>query len=92
LTNTVSMFVAIAPYWNQTRSWLEINGLALFHVYLLVGLVFGSIAMVSYLVDTSPGGGFYTFTFLLYNSAVASIVCLVATTLSPSTLQVYPFS
>jgi hypothetical protein len=91
LTNTVSMFVAIAPFWNQTRSWLEFSGISLFHTYLVVGLVVGLTAMISYMTHSSLGGTFYFFTFVLYNSAIAGIVCLLAAMLSAQNAAIVPF-
>jgi hypothetical protein len=78
LANTVAMFVAVAPKWDVTFSWLNINGFPLFQVYVLIGLVFGFIAFISYLFGESMEGGFYEFSFVLYNSVVAGIVCFIA--------------
>lgn len=81
LANTVGMFVAVAPYWDVTRSWLSVRGVSLFHVYVLVGLIFGIWAFVSYMWGSSQNEEFYEFTWIFYNSAIAAIVCLVATVL-----------
>jgi hypothetical protein len=78
LANTVGMFVAVAPYWDATRSWVSIQGFPLFHAYVLLGLVFGLIAFLSYILEVSQEEEFYLFTFLLYNSVIAGIVCFVA--------------
>jgi len=78
LANTVGMFAAIAPYWDITRSWLNIQGFPLFHAYLLLGLVFGLISFLSYLFDFSENSDFYVTAYLLYNSVIAGIVCLIA--------------
>jgi ABC-type transport system involved in cytochrome c biogenesis permease subunit len=78
LANTVGMFVSVAPYWDATRSWLNIRGFPLFHAYILLGLVFGLIAFLSYIFEVSQEGDFYMFTFVLYNSVIAGIVCFVA--------------
>lgn len=78
LSNTVGMFVAIAPYWDITWSWLNIKGFPLFHAYLLLELVFGLISFLSYLFDVRQESEFYDTAWLLYNSAVAGIVCLLA--------------
>lgn len=78
LANTVGMFVAVAPYWDITRSWINVNGISLFHVYVLVGLVFGIWAFVSYVGGSSQNEEFYEFTWVFYNSVIAGIVCLVA--------------
>lgn len=92
LTNTVSMFVAIAPFWNQTRSWLEISDISFFHAYLLLGLILGIVAMISYVADQSLDSSFYTVTFVLYNSAFAGIVCLAAAAMSAQNAAIIPFS
>jgi hypothetical protein len=92
LTNTVSMFVAIAPFWNQTRSWLEISGISFFHAYLLLGLILGIVALISYVADQSLDSSFYAVTFVLYNSAFAGIVCLAAATMSAQNGAIIPFS
>lgn len=81
LSNTVGMFVAVAPYWDTTSSWLNIRGFPLFHAYVLIGLVFGLIAFLSYLSGSRQESEFYVTAWLLYNSAIAGIVCLVATVL-----------
>jgi len=78
LANTVGMFVAVAPYWDVTRSWINVNGISLFHVYVLVGLIFGMWAFVSYVWGSSQNEEFYDFTWYFYNSVIAGIVCLVA--------------
>jgi len=78
LANTVGMFVSVAPYWDVTRSWLNIRGFPLFHAYVLLGLVFGLIAFLSYILEVSQEGDFYFLTFILYNSVIAGIVCFVA--------------
>jgi hypothetical protein len=78
LANTVGMFVAVAPYWDVTWSWLNIRGFPLFHAYVLIGLVFGLIAFLSYMLEVRQEAEFYTITWLLYNSAIATFVCLVA--------------
>ena len=77
MSNTVSMFAAVAPYWSITRSWLSIFGFPLFHAYILLGLPIGAIAFISYLADESLISDFYDFSWILYNSAVAGIVCLL---------------
>jgi len=82
VTNTMSMFVAIAPYWEQTRSILNFDGIPIFHWYLAIGLILGFIAFLSYVTDSSLGEEFYWVTFGLYNSVFAGIVCLYATTLN----------
>ena len=91
LTNTVSMFVAIAPFWDQTRPWFEVSGISLFHLYLGIGLVVGVIAMISYLVEQSPGSSFYWVTFSFYNSAIAGVVCLVAASMTVQNASLIPF-
>jgi len=78
LANTVGMFAAVAPYWDATRSWLNVGGYSLFHAYVLVGLAFGTISFLSYLFEFSETSEFYFATFLLYNSVIAGIVCFVA--------------
>jgi hypothetical protein len=78
LANTVGMFAAVAPHWESTCSWLNINGISLFQSYVVIGLIFGFIAFLSYMLEESMEGGFYNFTWYLYNSAIAGAVCLVA--------------
>lgn len=77
VANTVSMFAAVAPFWDQTRSWLNVGGFALFHAYLLLGLGFGTIAFVSYLSDASMDSDFYFASWCLFNSVIAALVCFV---------------
>ena len=79
LSNTVGMFAAVAPYWDTTRSWLNIRGFPLFHAYLLIGLAFGLISFLSYLFGVSQESEFYDAAWYLYNSVIAGIVCLIAT-------------
>ncbi|MHA1410566.1 MAG: hypothetical protein ACTSQY_09730 [Candidatus Odinarchaeia archaeon] len=76
LTNTVSMFVSIAPYWERTKLWLRFGGFSLFHIYVKIGLIFGFISFFSYLFGESQEGDFYDFTWLFYNSVIAGLVCL----------------
>jgi len=78
LANTVGMFAAVAPKWDATFSWLNIGGFPLFPVYVLVGLMFGFIAFLSYMSGGKMEGDFYVFSFILFNSVVAGIVCFVA--------------
>ena len=78
VANSVSMFVAVAPYWNYTYSWVNINGFPFFQLYVVVGLFFGFIAFISYIFQESVDTSFYKVSFVLYNSVVAGIVCLVA--------------
>jgi len=78
LANTVGMFVAVAPYWDITRSWVNVNGISLFHIYVLVGLIFGLWAFLSYVAGSSQDEEFYEFTWYFYNSVIAGIVCFVA--------------
>jgi hypothetical protein len=78
LANTVGMFVAVAPKWDVTFAWLNIGGFPFFQVYVLIGLMFGFIAFLSYMSGGKMEGDFYVFSFLLYNSVIAGIVCLVA--------------
>ena len=49
VANVVSMFVAVAPFWDQTSGWLNIGGFPLFHAYLFVGLIFGTISFISFI-------------------------------------------
>jgi len=78
LTNTIGMFVAVAPYWDATRSWLNIRGFPMFHAYVLLGLVFALIAFLSYVFQVSQEGEFYVIAWVLYNSVIAGIVCFLA--------------
>ena len=78
VANVVSMFVAVAPFWDQTSSWLNIGGFPLFHAYLFGGLIFGTIAFLSYVAGGSVESDFYTAAWILYNSAFAGLVCLIA--------------
>ena len=78
LSNTIGMFVAVAPYWMITSSWLNFWGIPFFHLYILLGLVFGLISFMSYLFGVSVESDFYTAAWLLFNSAIAGFVCLVA--------------
>ena len=78
VANVVSMFVAVAPFWDQTSGWLNIGGFPLFHAYLFVGLIFGTIAFLSYIADESVESDFYTAAWFLYNSAIAGLVCFIA--------------
>jgi len=78
LTNTIGMFVAVAPYWDATRSWLNIRGFPMFHAYVLLGLVFALIAFLSYVFEVSQEGEFYVIAWVLYNSVIAGIVCFLA--------------
>lgn len=78
LANTVGMFVAVAPYWDITRSWVNIGGYSLFHAYVLLGLIFGLIAFLSYVLEITQKEEFYWLTWVFYNSVLAGIVCLVA--------------
>lgn len=79
LSNTIGMFVSVAPHWDTTWFWLNIRGFPLFHAYILLGLVFGVISFLSYLAEVRVESDFYLFAWLLYNSAIATGVCLVAT-------------
>jgi hypothetical protein len=78
VSNTMSMIVAIAPRWSQTASWLNFYGLPLFHYYLVLGLVFGTVAFLSYIARVRVEGTFYTVGWVLFNSVIAGIVCLLA--------------
>ena len=78
VANVVSMFVAVAPFWDQTSGWLDIGGFPLFHAYLFVGLIFGTIAFLSYIAGGSVESDFYTAAWVLYTSALAGLDCLVA--------------
>jgi len=77
LSNTVGMFASVAPYWDETSYRLNIRGFPFFHAYVMLGLVFGLIAFVSYLLEASEDTDFYVIAWLLYNSVIAGIVCLV---------------
>lgn len=79
LSNTVGMFASVAPYWDITYHWLNINGFPLFHAYVLIGLIFGMISFLSYLFGIKQESDFYVMAWLLYNSVIAGIVCLAAT-------------
>src|SRR2546427_6147388 len=81
VTNTIGMFVAMAPHWDATRSWLMISGIPVFHLYLLIGLAFGAIAFLTYMLDVSASSEFYWATWLFFNSAIGIAVCFVATLL-----------
>ena len=75
VANTVGMFVAIAPHWDTTRSWLGVlDGFSIFHAYLLVGLIFGAIAFISYATERSTPSEFYRVA-----TAFGVLVCLAAT-------------
>jgi len=78
VANVVSMFVAIAPYWDQTTSWLNLGGLPFFHAYLSLGLLFGVVAFLSYLGGSKMESDFYTASWFLFNSVFAGLVCLAA--------------
>jgi hypothetical protein len=80
VANTVGMFVAIAPHWDTTRSWLGIfHGYSIFHAYLLVGLIFGAIAFFSYVTEESAPSEFYWTAWAFYNTVFGVLVCLAAT-------------
>ena len=78
VANVVSMFVAVAPFWDRTSGWLSISGFPLFHAYLFVGLIFGTVAFLSYIAGGSVESDFYIAAWILYNSAIAGLVCLIA--------------
>jgi len=75
------MFVAMAPHWDATRPWLMISGIPIFHIYLILGIAFGAIAFLSYILDVSAPSEFYWTTWLFFNSAIGIAVCFVATLL-----------
>jgi len=81
LTNTVSMFVAVAPFWDAARSWLNVREISLFHAYVLLGLIFGMWAFLSYMLGSREDEGFYEFSWWFFNSGIAAFVCLVAAVL-----------
>ena len=81
VSNTASMFVAIAPHWNETRSWLSFYGLPVLHYYLVLGLIFGTVAFLSYLTKTKVEAGYYKLAWALYNSFFAGLVCLAVAVL-----------
>src|SRR5947199_3304148 len=64
VTNTIGMFVAMAPHWDATRPWLMVSGIPIFHVYLVIGLAFGAVAFLSYVLDVSASSEFYWPTWL----------------------------
>lgn len=73
VSNTVGMFVAVAPYWDATEDWFNFFGHSLFHIWIVVGLVFGIIAFLSYVSDAGQGSAFYWTTWIFYNSALAGL-------------------
>ena len=78
LSNTVSMFAAIAPAWDSTRWVLNYYGISFFHAYLLIGLGVGLICFLGYIFGSSYNSDFYWFLWIFYNSVVAGILCLLA--------------
>lgn len=78
VTNTTGMFAAIAPHWDETRTWFMISGIPFFHLYLLVGLGFGMIAFLSYMGESSQSSSFYNASWVLFNSVVGILVCFIA--------------
>lgn len=72
------MFAAIALHWDVTRLWLNASGFPIFHAYLLLGLVFAVISFLSCPFDFSDVSAFYEISWLLYDSVVAGLVCLIA--------------
>jgi hypothetical protein len=80
VANTVGMFVAIAPHWDETRLWLgTVSGVSIFHAYLVVGLFFGGIAFFSYTFQRRAPSVFYWVTWAFYNTGIGILVCLAAT-------------
>ena len=77
VSNTAGMFVAVAPHWSQTRSWLVLSVYPIFHVYLLVGLIFAVIAFLGYTTDQSQPSEFYWVCWVFFNSFISGFVCFV---------------
>ena len=77
VSNTAGMFVAVAPRWGETRSWLMFMGFPIFHIYLLVGLVFAVIAFLGYTTDQSQPSEFYWVCWAFFNSAISGFVCFI---------------
>lgn len=77
VSNTASIFVAIAPHWTATRTWLSFYGLPMFPYYVALGLFFGVIAFLSYFTKTKVKSRFYVLAWVLYNSFFAGLVCFL---------------
>ncbi|MBN2335523.1 hypothetical protein JXL21_08170 [Candidatus Bathyarchaeota archaeon] len=78
MTNTVSMFVSVAPSWIKTANWLSYKGISFFQVYLLIGLLVGVVSFASYLMEVEKELKVFFNTWIVYNSLIAVIVCLLA--------------
>jgi len=68
VANLVSISMVFLPRWNSL--WVGLQW------YLYIGWVFGAIAFFTYMLDEKLEGEFYTLSWLLYNSVVATIICL----------------
>src|SRR3989442_7365350 len=77
VSNTAGMFVAVAPHWSETRSWLMFSGFPIFHIYLLVGLIFAVVAFLGYTTGESQPSEFYWVCWVFFNSVFSGLVCFI---------------
>ena len=68
VANLVSISTVFLSRWDSL--WVG------WQVYLYIGWVLGAIAFVSYMLDEKLTGEFYDISWILYNSVIASIICL----------------
>jgi len=68
VSNIVSISMVFLPRWDSL-SWI-------WQWYLYIGWVLGAIAFFTYMLDEKLEGDFYIISWLLYNSVIATIICL----------------